>query len=309
VDLSGIIFVVLALAWAVYLIPKALKQHDEDARTRSIDRFSSATRVLARREPVNRRDARLVVRPAPPVPGVPTASSTAAPTAGSTAGPTTTVTLTVEPAVSRARLEARRTAAGKAARRRRRILTFLLACDAAVAVAVFLRHASLPAVALPVALTLVYLVLCRTQVRHEIVRDRDVLTQRPQHHVERETVQRATEPVVEVQQAAGTDEHGVADFDDSEDTIGIPVEELKAALAAGQDPTEGRGSLWDPLPVTLPTYVTKPKAKRTVRTIDLSEPGTWTSGRTAEDAEIAARAADEATGTASDDGGQHAVGS
>src|SRR6185436_18203340 len=64
VDLSGIIFVVLAVAWAVYLIPKALRHHDEVARTRSIDRFSTAMRVLARREPVNRRDARLVVSPA-----------------------------------------------------------------------------------------------------------------------------------------------------------------------------------------------------------------------------------------------------
>lgn len=36
--------------------------------------------------------------------------------------------------------------------------------------------------------------------------------------------------------------------------------------------------LWDPLPVTVPTYVTKPRAGRTVRTIDFSQPGTWTSG-------------------------------
>jgi len=57
---------VLAVAWAVYLIPKALKHHDEVARTRSIDRFSTAMRVLARREPVNRRDTRLVVTPARP---------------------------------------------------------------------------------------------------------------------------------------------------------------------------------------------------------------------------------------------------
>jgi hypothetical protein len=34
VDLSGIIFVLLAIAWAVFLIPKALKHHDEVARTR-----------------------------------------------------------------------------------------------------------------------------------------------------------------------------------------------------------------------------------------------------------------------------------
>jgi hypothetical protein len=43
--------------------------------------------------------------------------------------------------------------------------------------------------------------------------------------------------------------------------------------------TERGGSLWDPLPVTLPTYVSAPKAPRTLRTIDLSEPGTWSSGR------------------------------
>lgn len=319
-DLSGIIFVVLALAWAVYLIPKALKTHDEVARTRSIDRFSSATRVLARREPVNRRDARLVVRPAPAVPGTPTAARPAAAAAGSTAGgtarPTTTVTLSVEPAVSRARLGARRTAAKKAARRRRRILTFLLACDAAAALAVYLGHASWPVVVVPLTLTVVYLVLCRTQVRHEIVRDRVVLTEQPSAVGEPAPV--AAEPedaapgdaasAVEVERDVRTDEHGVADFDETEDTIGIPVEALKAALAAGEDPTAGRGSLWDPLPVTLPTYVTKPKAKRTVRTIDLSEPGTWTSGRTAEDAEIAARAADEATGAGSAEGGQRAVG-
>jgi hypothetical protein len=32
------------------------------------------------------------------------------------------------------------------------------------------------------------------------------------------------------------------------------------------------GSLWDPIPITRPTYVSKPLASRTVRTIDLSAP-------------------------------------
>ena len=62
-DLSALIFVALAVAWAVYLIPKALKHHDEVVRSRSVDRFSHTMRVLARREPVSRRDARLVVAP------------------------------------------------------------------------------------------------------------------------------------------------------------------------------------------------------------------------------------------------------
>ena len=36
--------------------------------------------------------------------------------------------------------------------------------------------------------------------------------------------------------------------------------------------------VWDPVPVPLPTYVTAPKAPRSVRVIDLTKPGAWTSG-------------------------------
>ena len=101
------------------------------------------------------------------------------------------------------------------------------------------------------------------------------------------------------------DEQGVSALDD-EDTVGISVADLQAALL----PTADGGTLWDPLPVTLPTYVNKPRAQRTVRTIDLGEPGTWTSGRTAQDAEIAAQAASESDrSTASGEAGQRAVGS
>ena len=39
-DLSGLIFVALAVAWAAYLIPKALKHHEDVVRSRSVDRFS-----------------------------------------------------------------------------------------------------------------------------------------------------------------------------------------------------------------------------------------------------------------------------
>jgi len=39
------------------------------------------------------------------------------------------------------------------------------------------------------------------------------------------------------------------------------------------------GALWDPVPITMPTYVSKPLAPRTVRTIDLSGPGVTSSAR------------------------------
>jgi hypothetical protein len=47
----------------------------------------------------------------------------------------------------------------------------------------------------------------------------------------------------------------------------------KAKAPARQERSAPRsGGLWDPLPITMPTYVSKPLAPRTVRTIDLSAP-------------------------------------
>ena len=301
---------VLAVAWAVYLIPKALRHHDEVARTRSIDRFSTAMRVLARREPVNRRDARLVVAPARAA-GNPRVLTPTRP-----AEPEIPVAVAVKPAVSRARLEARRKAARAAARRRRHILSFLLLCTVATSVAAYLAYVPWWSVAIPGGLTLAYIVLCRTQVRRESLHDFDVLVEQPAETGDANvTPRRAVR--VEVQDgtprrgaatvAERIDEQGVADFDDTEDTVGIEAALLDAIVV----PTEDGGSLWDPLPVTLPTYVSKPKAKRTVRTIDLGEPGTWTSGRTAEDTQIVAQAAAEEAeaGVAADTEQQRAVGS
>ena len=85
VDLSALIFVALAVAWAVYLVPKALKHHDDVVRSRSVDRFSHTMRVLARREPVGRPlgrgGSRLVVSPgrAPSPPVVTTKARSAGP--------------------------------------------------------------------------------------------------------------------------------------------------------------------------------------------------------------------------------------
>jgi hypothetical protein len=49
-------------------------------------------------------------------------------------------------------------------------------------------------------------------------------------------------------------------------------------------------SLWDPVPTTLPTYVSKPPARRSVRTIDLDSTGVWTSGRSESDSALAREA-------------------
>ena len=255
-DLSALIFVALAVAWAVYLIPKALKHHDEVVRSRSVDRFSHTMRVLARREPVNRRNARLVVTPsrasAPPV--VTTKSSSVAP---EPAMP--------EPTTGRA-LSAR-AAVNRAARRRRRVLGLVLLANLAVIGVAAFRLIDWWYVAIPAGVLVAWLVACRLMVKGE----------------RRRWSSRATggeQAVDSGRPAAGDAEAAAAAPDPFEDTAQTP---------AITDP-----SLWDPMPVTLPTYVTKPAAaRRSVRTIDLDSTGVWTSGRTEADAQLA-REAEEA---------------
>ena len=73
-------------------------------------------------------------------------------------------------------------------------------------------------------------------------------------------------------------------------TTGPVTEEIAAVDAAAE---RAPGS-WDPVPVTLPTYVSKePAGRRTVRTIDLDSTGVWTSGHDESDSRLA-READEA---------------
>ncbi|SEQ92750.1 divisome protein SepX/GlpR [Microlunatus flavus] len=53
----------------------------------------------------------------------------------------------------------------------------------------------------------------------------------------------------------------------------------KAKKKDAKADADGKPGLWDPLPITVPTYVSKPLAPRTVRTIDLSAPDVTSSGR------------------------------
>ena len=48
--------------------------------------------------------------------------------------------------------------------------------------------------------------------------------------------------------------------------------EPEPAKRAKAEPAKKPAALWDPVPITVPTYVSKPLAPRTVRTIDLSGP-------------------------------------
>jgi hypothetical protein len=257
VDLSGLIFVALAVAWAAYLIPKALRHHDDVVRGRSIDRFSQSMRVLARREPVSARMAQLVVTPA-----------------RATAAMVTTKPSARTPSPDEQYAE-RRDATGRATKRRRRVLTLLLVALAGVVGACADGRIAWAYVAVPAGLLVAWLVACRLMVRKE----------------------RAWRPVVLPETA-----------DEADALVETPVAEAPPTDATERDP-----SMWDPVPVTLPTYVSKPPARRAVRTIDLDSTGVWTSGRTEADSALAreAEAAERVQRRASrkDDSGDEAVGS
>ncbi len=238
-DLSGLIFVALAIAWAAYLIPKALRHHDDVVRGRSVDRFSQRMRVLARREPVSARMARLVV------PGARTGAG---------------ADVVVEPSGAAAspdeQYAARRLASARATKRRRRVLSVLLLAVVAVAAACGTGRLSWPYVAIPAALLVAWLVACRLMVKKE----------------------RSWVPVT----VAGPEDAEVVDGEETAPTG--PIATVATAEAA-----EAEG-LWDPVPVTLPTYVSKPAARRSVRTIDLDSTGVWTSGRSEADSALAREA-------------------
>lgn len=280
-DLSPLIFVALAVAWAVYLVPQALRHHDEVVRSRSVDRFSHTMRVLARREPVERSSSRLVVTPGR-VPSAPvvTTKASAAPEAPSAAQ--------VRPAPVPAPV--RREAARRAARRRRRVLSALLLLLALVGGLVAARLLAWPVLLLPTFLLLAWLVACRLMVRRErglsgplaripatvLPEAAPVFAAGPAGEETQEvavvSAPLAAEAVSGLLPAAAAEAHAP-----DEAPVGVPTPRAPAAASG----------LWEPVPVTLPTYVSKPAAeRRSVRTIDLDATGVWTSGRTDADSAL-----------------------
>ena len=249
-DLSALIFVALAVAWAVYLVPKALKHHDDVARTRSVDRFSHTMRVLARREPVNRRTARLVVTPGQPATAVEVVDVVEV-----------VEVVGTEPVSTRDVLRAQHLAAVRAAKRRLRVVCLILFAHIVVGTLAGLGVVAWPWLAAPAAVLVVWLVACRLMVKRE--RSASAAPARVSLQV----------PV---------------DVVETELDRGPVTEEIAAVEPA---PAEAAPGGWDPMPVTLPTYVSKEQATpRTVRTIDLDSTGVWTSGRSAADSQLAREA-------------------
>jgi hypothetical protein len=131
-----------------------------------------------------------------------------------------------------------------AAQRRRRVLIFLLAVQFVVALLAGFGIGAWWGALIPAGLLLAFVVVARFSVR-----------------AMRADLARRAE-----QLRSGFDE----------ETVAIALDEV--AVAAHEHSVElsvplGRiGSLWEPIPITRPTYVSTPLAPRTVRTIDLAAP-------------------------------------
>lgn len=266
------IFAAIVIAWAGYLVPTALRRHDQASKARSIDRFSSAMRVLARRTTLS--GGRVVV--APPRTGT------------RLLGPEPIE----EPEPETVRVRPSREVLRAAAARRRRVLAGLAAVTLIVLVVAVAGVLPLWSVVLPLVAIAGFLLAARRSVRRA---SEDYWVEAEARPADATNVVRRAATRVEA--AAGKPSDGDAD---KEPTVGLAREELAAAVAsAPAEPermvavtvkTADGGSLWDPLPVTLPSYVDAPAAKRTMRTIDLSGPDTWSSGREPEPAKDAQQA-------------------
>ena len=268
VTANGLIVAFVVAVWAAYFVPLVLRRYDDASKTSSLENLSALSRVIPRRERHEEADHDAEEPPAPPV------QADAAP--------------------QRSRLT--RETARRAARRRRNTLLTLLTVVAVVGGLGGFKVIPLVWVAAPAALVVAWLVACRVQVRSEYgAKPRAAGSPRTAtRSLSTKTLsKKRTAP------ASGSAEPSRRTSVDDEVTIVVDgqledvdparrhVMQLEAlpshaldeqlVIAVPSVATTGE-ALWDPLPVTLPTYVTKPRVGRTVRTIDFSGPGTWTSG-------------------------------
>ncbi|SDJ96298.1 hypothetical protein SAMN05428985_10234 [Nocardioides sp. YR527] len=255
VDPSALIFVALAVAWAVYLVPKALEQTataEDGTKSRASAAISKSRRILARREATSKDSTDLV-------------------TEKSAKKPEAEAGAIAEPVPRPVPMAVRRRAARAAAKRRSIVLGVLVLGLAVVGALAGFGVFGPVWIAIPAGLVVAWLVTCRFSVRHQ----REVWARIPFPEDLPEP-----EPVAPPRVTFDIDQ-------DTGDLVAV-VEH-----PAETDEVLPDGS-WKPVETPLPTYVSKEAApRRTVRTIDLDATGVWSSGRNAADSELV-RQAEEA---------------
>ncbi|HUP99416.1 MAG TPA: hypothetical protein VM093_03060 [Aeromicrobium sp.] len=289
---TGLIVAFVVTVWAAYFVPLALRRYDEAHNHSALEVLTPLSRVI-RRAPA---------RDAEPFAATDDAEDLAHAEAAELPADEPA------PAAPRARSGHTRTAARIAARRRRRVLLTLLFANAVVGALLWFKLVPVWAIAIPVALLVTWLVACRIQVRHEygIVRETKPKEERASR-VAMRSLKPRVQRVVRLGSSAAEDEDTVIVSGQLEDVdpdrkhvmekAPLEANALDEQLVIAVPSAASHGEMvWDPLPVTLPTYVTKPRAGRTVRTIDFNAPGVWTSGHVeGEDTELPAESSEESS--------------
>ena len=259
---SGLIYAAIVACWAAVLVPRWIRRNEEVERAREED-AARGIRVLERRQSHVRHGSGV---PAQPAPGLPSATRRlgqdetldASPHADD-ARPTDH-----EPGEDDAEdlHDFELPSFGAAARRRRRVIMLLLLALAVVSLAIWAGRLGPVSIAVPAVLLAGFLVLAR----------RAAVTEKRRHARMRRVLagRRA-----EAQAKSQAQSANVAAVSSSGKRIAVLDTAEPAEPAEAADP-----NAWEPVPVPLPTYLTKAKAEPpVVRKIDLSSPGAWTSGR------------------------------
>lgn len=266
---TGLIVAFVVTVWAAYFVPLALRRYDDAHDQSALEALSPLSRVIRRaptaEELMAEAEAADLVEESP-----------------------------AEPKASRAAVQTHtRTAARLAARRRRRVLIALVFANAIVGGLAGPGYAVIPlwSIAIPATLLVAWLVACRIQVRHEYGATTARTAAAPIELKPKTLKQTKTSARSKRGSSASDGEDTVQVFlgSNAEDVepsrrhfmeeTPLEADALDEQLAIAVPSAASHGQMvWDPLPVTLPTYVTKPRAGRTVRTIDFDAPGVWTSG-------------------------------
>jgi hypothetical protein len=257
---SGLIYAAIIVMWALYFIPRWLRRHEELSESRSVEKFEHSMRVLSRREPT--ADQRYIVMPPKPEPAASPARSKA-----SVSSAPRSDRRSDEDSSSQA---PRRSAKGRSSRtfRRRRVLVALVLVTLAVAAATPFTLIPWWGPLVGVLVTVVDLAHLRVQERRrrELTRTRHAVRKRLRSRLRRVD---SAERLNEARQLLA-DRRAAAEAERLE-------AELAARKASRRDAEHAAG--WQPTPVPLPTYVTKPVAPRAGRPIDLTKPGAWTEAQ------------------------------
>ena len=266
---SGLILLVIVAAWLAVLVPMALRSHESADSLSSVDRFSDAMRVLARRDAAARARASEVAGSA----RLGQADDDDADDwdddwdAGwDDSGPGVLTRLREAAARTTARLRGDRGPLTPAARRRRLLAGLVAAAVLTLAGGLLLTPWLLAAHAVSLLLLALYVVqLRRLVLRRQAATRRAPRAARPAPARQPRPAAVAPVETVEVVEVVEAEEVEV-------------VEPAPSPAARHDDPLPaavGLGAPWSPVPVPPPVYASAPVAPRLARTVDATAAGTW----------------------------------